>query len=152
VLGTVAGSLEADERFDATRSQEGGASPLLFPATLATAPAAELSIRLGLRGPVQVVSSGETSFLAAIATARRWLEDGDATIVLACGLEVAPRSTRALGPGPFAESVACLVLEREGTRELDRSLSRASPLERRVPRFLGNASAPALARALTEMG
>jgi hypothetical protein len=94
------------------------------------------------------VSQGETSFLAAIATARRWLEDGDATIVLACGLEVAPRSTRALGPGPFAESAACLVLEREGTRELER-LVRASPLERR---FLGNAVAPALARALTEMG
>lgn len=113
VLGTLTGCLEADERFDATRGQDGGASPLLFPATLATAPAAELSIRLGLRGPVSVVSSGESSWLEAIAIGCQLVALGEATLVLACGLEVAARSAgRVLGrSGPFAESAGCLVLE-----------------------------------------
>lgn len=159
VLGTLSGCLEADERFEATRGQEGGASPLLFPPTLATAPAAELSIRLGLRGPVSVVSSGETSLLAAVALGAQLVALGEATLVLACGLEVASRSAAlAFGrAGPFAESAACLVLEPEGSTG-PRALAFVEPAwgesstgddaSGRATDRLGNRAGPGLARAL----
>jgi hypothetical protein len=156
VLGTVVGSLEADERFDESRSLEGGPSPLLFPATLATAPLAELSIRLGLRGPVEVVSAGEASLLEAIALGVRLVEAREAELVLAAGLEVAARSSGALlgDAGVLCESAWGVVLESDGVS----SRSKRGVLEVLAPDvagevsslrsdLLGNRAGPELARA-----
>lgn len=111
VLATYTGCLAADERFDETRGRPEGASPALFPATLPTSPAAELSIRLGLGGPIFSVRSG---LATAFALASRLVERGDAEAVLACGLEVAARGAGALlgVQGPLRESVAVLVVDR----------------------------------------
>ncbi len=111
VLASLTGCLAADERFEETRGRPEGASPALFPATLATSPAAELSIRLGLGGPVFSVRAG---FEAALALAARLVARGEADAVLACGLEVAARGARTLlgHPGPFRESVAVAVIDR----------------------------------------
>jgi hypothetical protein len=155
VLGSLLGSAEADRRFDATRALEGGASPALFPATLSTSPASEVSIRLGLQGPVLSVSAGEASLLAAIGLALRALERGDADLMLACGLEVAaPDAARRLGrPGPFAESVLVLVLERDGAGPgIARGRGGAAPPLDAGFDLLGNRAGPALAGLLARPG
>lgn len=156
VLGTITGSLEADRAFDASRRQPEGASPALFPATLATAPIAEASMRLGLRGPALCISAGHASLVAAVAHAARVIVRGEADVVLAAGLEVAsPAVGAVLGrPGPFVESVALFVLERDGIGPridplppLD-ELGLATEPPPGAFDLLGNRGAPALVAAL----
>jgi hypothetical protein len=141
VLASLTGSLAADEAFDETRSRPEGPSPLLFPPTLATSPAAELSIRLGLGGPVFAVRAG---IKAAVALASRIVERGEADLVLACGLEVAARGAHALlgTKGPFRESVFVACIDRPvGVRLTDALDLPRGPL-------LANEDAPLLLQAL----
>jgi len=99
VLASMTGCLAADASFDETRGRPEGASPALFPATLPTAPATELSIRLGLQGPIFSVRAGVRT---ALALAARAIESGQARFVLACGLEVG---------GALGESVSVFLVD-----------------------------------------
>jgi hypothetical protein len=145
VLATLTGSLAADEAFDATRVRPEGASPLLFPATLPTAPAAELSLRYGLEGPVLSVRS---SVKAAFAVARLLVLSGQAERVLACGLEVAARgAARFLGiEGPFRESVSVFLVDRAVATRF--AVPLLSALETPRGALLANEPAAALAAML----
>src|SRR5262249_19623534 len=121
------------------RGRAEGPSPALFPATLPTSPAAELSIRLGLGGPIFSVRAG---LRAAVALAGRVVARGEADVMLACGLETAAKGAGALlgWEGPFRESVAVIVVTREeGIRIL---LTSALDLPRGV--LLANEEAAAL--------
>ena len=109
VLASFTGCLAADERFDETRARPEGPSPALFPATLPTSPAAELSIRLGLGGPVFSVRAG---IRTALALASSLVRAGDAELVLACGLEVPARGVKTLLGTDARESVSVLVVDR----------------------------------------
>jgi hypothetical protein len=108
VLASFTGCLAADERFDETRARPEGPSPALFPATLPTAPAAELSIRLGLGGPVFSVRAG---IRTALALALSLVRAGDAELVLACGLEVPASGDKALLGIDTRESVSVFVVD-----------------------------------------
>lgn len=70
-------SIEADIAFNASRRSDGGKypSPAAFRETLPSSPAAQLSIALGLGGPM-VVFCGDAHGAQALASARRWLHSG----------------------------------------------------------------------------
>lgn len=60
-----------------------GASPAMFAYTLASSAAGEVSIGLGLRGPLMVLAQGATSGLAALGEASALVDQGRAGQVLA---------------------------------------------------------------------
>ncbi len=70
-------SIEADLAFNASRRSDDGkyTSLAAFRETLPSSPAAQLSIALGLGGPM-VVFCGDAHGAQALASARRWLESG----------------------------------------------------------------------------
>lgn len=100
----------------------GGLSPVLFPNTVANAPASNVSIEYGIKGPnitfVQRFCSAESAVLAAC----RFIEEGRADIMLAGGVdELTPlmmQGFAALGQlhshaSGFGEGSGILVLERQ---------------------------------------
>lgn len=97
--------------------------PLLFPETVANAPASHVASVLGLRGPNATILGDAAASFNAIAMARDWLEWGLADGVLV----VAPHEfAQIMADGyarfrwifrgaPFSEGAAALLLTREGT-------------------------------------
>ena len=98
-----------------------GLSPMLFPNTVANAPASNASIEHGIKGPnvtiVQRFCSAETALMIAC----RYLEEGRADLVVTGGVdEVTPLMIKGFGSmgqlmryaGGFGEGCGLLVLER----------------------------------------
>jgi 3-oxoacyl-(acyl-carrier-protein) synthase len=99
-----------------------GLSPLLFPNTVANAPASNASIEYGLKGPnitfVQRFCSAESAILAAC----RFIDEGRADVMLAGGVdELTPLMMKGFASmgqlrsyaSGFGEGCGMLVLERE---------------------------------------
>lgn len=85
-VGTMTGGSEASEAFMRPYLQRGpeGASPLLFPNTVANAASGHLALAFGLKGPSATFVDRESATLAALEQAARWLRAGlaDAALVL----------------------------------------------------------------------
>lgn len=89
ILGTnSAGSIPVAE-FLTTMSRDGlaAAPPILFPYTVANAPASQCALRLGLRGPNLTVVQKEGSSAGALSVACRMLLSGAAESLLAGGAD-----------------------------------------------------------------
>lgn len=125
VLGTnSAGSIPVAEMLTAmATSGPAAAPPILFPYTVANAPASQCALILGLRGPNLTIAQKESSAVGAIATACAILRSSGAEGMVAGGsdevsihvfeafdrLGVLSRDQRAQGGGP------------EGSRPFDRT-------------------------------
>lgn len=122
-LGCGFGGIANSAEFLTGYFQQGvaGLSPLLFPNTVANAPASNASIEYGIKGPnitfVQRFCSAESAILAAC----RFIEEGRADVMLAGGVdELTPlmlKGFAALGQlhshaEGFGEGAGILVLER----------------------------------------
>lgn len=85
-VGTMSGGSEASEAFMRPYLQRGpeGASPLLFPNTVANAASGHLALAFGLKGPSATFVDRENAAFAALEQAARWLRTGlaDAALVL----------------------------------------------------------------------
>jgi 3-oxoacyl-[acyl-carrier-protein] synthase II len=85
-VGTMSGGSEASEAFMRPYLQRGpeGASPLLFPNTVANAASGHLALAFGLKGPSATFVDRENATFAALDQAARWLRAGlaDAALVL----------------------------------------------------------------------
>ncbi len=121
-MGTRFGCLLVNEAYHRGLLTKGYrlASPLLFGYTVPSAPAGELSIAAGLKGPNLTVMAGDASGGIAVARAAAWLRAGRAEVALAGGCDVqgdwlaqetVDRGLIAGDPAP-AEAAAVLVLER----------------------------------------
>lgn len=123
-LGCGFGGIANSAEFLTGYFQQGvaGLSPLLFPNTVANAPASNASIEYGIKGPnitfVQRFCSAESAILAAC----RFIEEGRADVMLAGGVdELTPlmmKGFAALGQlhshaSGFGEGSGMLVLERQ---------------------------------------
>ncbi|WP_243317822.1 beta-ketoacyl synthase N-terminal-like domain-containing protein [Geothrix paludis] len=168
-VGTMTGGSEASEAFMRPYLQRGpdGASPLLFPNTVANAASGHLALAFGLKGPSATFVDRESAALAALEQAARWLRAGlaDAALVLGadglfpllldicCGARLLARhghpeigSGRGFLPGEGAQA---FLLERRDRAEARGARPRA------VLRALASRSTPgdgieARARALAE--
>jgi 3-oxoacyl-(acyl-carrier-protein) synthase len=89
VIGTGFGCLETDRVFDQSRRDNGGryASPAAFSRTLPSTVAAELALKLCLRGPSLVVSRGSASAAVALRRAASWMVHLDFEYCIAGGME-----------------------------------------------------------------
>ncbi len=89
VLGTPSGSSVSDADFLAGLDQRGPAfgSPSVFVYTLATAPLGEVSIALGLKGPLLTVSAAAASGLSSVVIAAGWVASGKVPACLCGGIE-----------------------------------------------------------------
>ena len=85
-VGTMSGGSEASEAFMRPYLQRGpeGASPLLFPNTVANAASGHLALAFGLKGPSATFVDRENATFAALDQAVRWLRAGlaDAALIL----------------------------------------------------------------------
>ncbi|WP_257306910.1 beta-ketoacyl synthase N-terminal-like domain-containing protein [Geothrix campi] len=85
-VGTMSGGSEASEAFMRPYLQRGpeGASPLIFPNTVANAASGHLALAFGLKGPSATFVDRENATFAALDQAVHWLHAGlaDATLVL----------------------------------------------------------------------
>jgi 3-oxoacyl-[acyl-carrier-protein] synthase II len=145
VLGTNSAGIQPVAEFLATIHTGGGraAPPILFPYTVANAPASQCALHLGLRGPNLTIIQKEGSSCGAVATASRILASGGADALIAGGaddlarpifeawerLGVLSRDRRASGGPPegcrpydvardgivLGEGACFLTLEREGS-------------------------------------
>ncbi len=139
VLGTGYGSTAQTDEFFVGMLKEGpeGANPSLFPDTVPNAPASQISIYHGLRGPNATFSHNEVSGEQALAYAFRLLREGRAQAILAGSVDelsfvlfhsfaalraLSPRDGREEGMRPFdrrrngrvlGEGAAVFLLERE---------------------------------------
>jgi Beta-ketoacyl synthase, N-terminal domain len=84
-IGSTTGSLEDDRIFQRSRRAQAGryASPAAFRRTLPSTVPAELSIALGICGPLLVFAAGESSGLLAIIRAVQWIKAGRIFLALA---------------------------------------------------------------------
>ncbi|MCC6748454.1 MAG: hypothetical protein IT371_12395 [Deltaproteobacteria bacterium] len=117
VFGTAMGSHSVNERYYRGLLAEGaaGASPALFAYTLPSTPAAELSIQLGLEGPLVTLALGTGAGLQALGEAAVLLEGGAADWMLAGGAEALGETLLRAWLGvetPLAEGAAFAVLSR----------------------------------------
>lgn len=140
-LGCGFGGIANSAEFLAGYFNQGvaGLSPLLFPNTVANAPASNASIEYGLKGPnitfVQRFCSAETAILAAC----RFIEEGRADVMLVGGVdELTPlmmKGFAALGQlrshaSGFGEGCGILVLERE-----EHAVARGAAIKARIGRI-----------------
>ncbi len=137
-----------------------GLAPMLFPNTVANAPASNASIEHCLKGPnvtlVQRFCSAESAFLLAC----RFLEEGRADIILTGGVdEVNPlmlRGFRATGQlrryaRGFCEGAGLVVLERRDHAERRKALIKAEVgAVRTIGRLLPGAETEGISRLLGE--
>lgn len=125
-IGVVCGTCSSGrESYRAVlRSIDGNGSfkPSSGPRSSFNAPAAELSMRAGTRGPTLTVTSGEAAGLEAVLLARHLIRDRQATSVLAGGVDVADEAGE----------------RREGAAAL--ALAAAAPSDALLPRIEGGAA------------
>jgi 3-oxoacyl-[acyl-carrier-protein] synthase II len=85
-VGTLTGGSEASEAFMRPYLQRGpeGASPMVFPNTVANAASGHLALAFGLKGPSATFVDRENAAFAALDQAMRWLRAGwvEAALVL----------------------------------------------------------------------
>ena len=88
-VGTMSGGSEASEAFMRPYLQRGpeGASPLLFPNTVANAASGHLALAFGLKGPSATFVDRENATFAALDQAARWLRTGVADAALVLGAD-----------------------------------------------------------------
>lgn len=88
-LGTMTGGNEATEAFLRPYLARGpeGASPMVFPNSVAVSISGYLSTAFGLRGPSVTQLAREGSTLAALEQAQRWLKTGFLQSVLVVGAD-----------------------------------------------------------------
>jgi len=88
-VGTMSGGSEASEAFMRPYFQRGpeGASPLLFPNTVANAASGHLALAFGLKGPSATFVDRENATFAALDQATRWLRAGLADVTLLLGVD-----------------------------------------------------------------
>jgi hypothetical protein len=89
VIGTAFGCLETDRLFDRSRREHGGryASPAAFSRTLPSTVAAELALKLSLRGPGLVITRGNASTALALRRAVSWMVHLELAYCIAGGME-----------------------------------------------------------------
>ncbi|HEX9010894.1 MAG TPA: beta-ketoacyl synthase N-terminal-like domain-containing protein [Holophagaceae bacterium] len=87
--GTLTGGSEATEGFLRPYLQRGpeGASPLLFPNSVANAASGHLAQAFGLKGPSATFLEWECATFAALEQAARWLRSGMAEAALVLGTD-----------------------------------------------------------------
>jgi 3-oxoacyl-(acyl-carrier-protein) synthase len=129
VLGTVVGSLQADWEFDRSRREAGGryASPAAFSRTLPSTSAAEITVKLGIRGPLLTVCAGNASAGTAIRRASVWMRHMHLRHCLVGAIDAGMRD---FAESPAAavlllggqESVGIVTLEAMGTVDLNESV------------------------------
>jgi 3-oxoacyl-[acyl-carrier-protein] synthase II len=88
-VGTLTGGSEASEAFMRPYLQRGpeGASPLLFPNSVANAASGHLALAFGLKGPSATFVDRENATFAALDQALRWLRAGLAEVALVIGTD-----------------------------------------------------------------
>ncbi|WP_243302722.1 beta-ketoacyl synthase N-terminal-like domain-containing protein [Geothrix oryzisoli] len=88
-VGTMSGGSEASEAFMRPYLQRGpeGASPLIFPNTVANAASGHLALAFGLKGPSATFVDRENATFAALDQAARWLRAGLADVALVLGAD-----------------------------------------------------------------
>ena len=88
-VGTLTGGSEASEAFMRPYLLRGpeGASPLVFPNSVANATSGQLALAFGLKGPSVTFVDRENATLAALEQASRWLRTGLAEAVLVIGVD-----------------------------------------------------------------
>lgn len=88
-VGSVTGGIEASEQFlvPYLAKGPGGASPLVFPNSVAVAISGHLSIAFGLKGCSTTQLAREACFFAALDQAQRWLRLGLVETMLVVGAD-----------------------------------------------------------------
>ena len=88
-VGTMTGGSEASEAFMRPYLQRGpeGASPLVFPNSVANAASGHLALAFGLKGPSATFVDRENATFAALEQAARWLRGGLADAALVIGTD-----------------------------------------------------------------
>jgi hypothetical protein len=117
--GTAFGEFSSTAAFLRTLHGKGpaGASPLHFQNAVHNAPAGHVSIALGLRGPSETICAGEATAVRSIERAMVMLALGAPEVLVVVADELGPDVRTGLqlglGPGPYGEGAAALVLSRE---------------------------------------
>jgi len=88
-VGTLTGGSEASEAFMRPYLLRGpeGASPLVFPNTVANAASGHLALAFGLKGPSITLVDRENAAFTALEQASRWLRAGLADAALVVGVD-----------------------------------------------------------------
>lgn len=88
-VGTLTGGSEASEAFMRPYLQRGpvGASPLVFPNSVANAASGHLALGFGLKGPSATFVDRENATFAALDQAIHWLRAGLAEVALVIGTD-----------------------------------------------------------------
>jgi 3-oxoacyl-[acyl-carrier-protein] synthase II len=88
-VGTMTGGSEASEAFMRPYLSRGpeGASPLLFPNSVANAASGHLALAFGLKGPSATFVDRENATFAALDQAAHWLRAGLAEVALVVGTD-----------------------------------------------------------------
>jgi len=91
VFGVGLGGIGSMERFHQALLERGPrrVSPYLVPMMIPNMAASHVSLRVGARGPCEVVATACASGAHALALGRRWIADGVADVVIAGGAEAA---------------------------------------------------------------
>jgi len=88
-VGTMSGGSEASEAFMRPYLQRGpeGASPMVFPNTVANAASGHLALAFGLNGPSATFVDRENAAFTALEQAARWLHSGQVEAALVLGAD-----------------------------------------------------------------
>lgn len=88
-VGTLTGGAEASEAFMRPYLLRGpeGASPLVFPNSVANAASGHLALAFGLKGPSATFVDRENATFAALEQAARWIRAGLADAALVVGMD-----------------------------------------------------------------
>jgi 3-oxoacyl-[acyl-carrier-protein] synthase II len=88
-VGTLTGGSEASEAFMRPYLQRGpeGASPMVFPNSVANAASGHLALAFGLKGPGVTFVDRENAAFGALEQASRWLRAGLADMALVLGTD-----------------------------------------------------------------
>ncbi|MCZ7416008.1 MULTISPECIES: beta-ketoacyl synthase N-terminal-like domain-containing protein [unclassified Streptomyces] len=170
-VGVVVGTLGSGRNeylaiHNGTGAGPGAVNPVWGPQAAYNAPAAQLSVHLGARGPNLTLSCGVTAGLEALVTGARQLNGSGCEAVVAAGLDTlsaAVPPTSAPGEPPHGEAAAVAVLE-PAAKAADRAVARVlgtgqataaltdSDTEATVGEALAEAAAEAARRALGQAG
>jgi 3-oxoacyl-[acyl-carrier-protein] synthase II len=146
VCGTcAAGELQYRRILAALQHPASSIKPSWGPRSSFNAPAAELSIRCGARGPTLTVTSGEAAGLDAIFMARDVIAAGEARVMIAGGVDEFDGAGGAAAVLVLVDATAAcgLVARVEGAASVLASATRSQS-------FLSDALTEAICRALAE--